>query len=241
MHKQDKGITLNCFSPPVMMATFIIETTMALYTVWRYKLTRATQLIVASLFFLGLFQLSEYFVCGGWDLKASFWARVGFVAITTLPPLGLHILHVIAGRPARKLVYFGYLTMAMFIVYFTLYKSAFTGYACTGNYVIFQIGNRPAVAYALYYYGWLLTAMVLCVRWANYYLHKAKKVTDKVKLIRALLVGYLIFLVPTAVANSVSPETRRGIPSIMCGFAVLFACILTFYILPHLAPRRSVT
>jgi len=52
------------------------------------------------------------------------------------------------------------------------------------------------------------------------------------------MVGYLVFLVPTALAYSVSPATRRGIPSIMCGFAVLFALILTLYVLPLAATRR---
>jgi hypothetical protein len=35
------------------------------------------------------------------------------------------------------------------------------------------------------------------------------------------------------VANTVKPETRQGIPSVMCGFAVLFALILAGYILPR--------
>jgi len=54
-----------------------------------------------------------------------------------------------------------------------------------------------------------------------------------------LVLGYLVFLIPTALANSVKPETRRGIPSIMCGFAVLYAIILALYILPKVGARRT--
>jgi hypothetical protein len=54
----------------------------------------------------------------------------------------------------------------------------------------------------------------------------------------AMVVGYLVFLVPTALANTVAPETRRGIPSIMCGFAVLFALILAVYITPRIGRLR---
>jgi hypothetical protein len=40
-------------------------------------------------------------------------------------------------------------------------------------------------------------------------------------------------LIPTGIANSVKPETRAGIPSIMCGFAVIFAILLVVYIAPR--------
>ena len=64
MFKDYKGKTF-CFSPPVMLATFIIEFGFAFYSIWRYKMTTISRLVVAMLFALGSFQLAEYMICGG--------------------------------------------------------------------------------------------------------------------------------------------------------------------------------
>jgi hypothetical protein len=48
-----------------------------------------------------------------------------------------------------------------------------------------------------------------------------------------MVLAYLSLLVPTTTVNLINPETVRGIPSIMCGFAVIFALILGLYILPR--------
>ena len=128
--------------------------------------------------------------------------------------------------------------MVVAIGYFLIDRTAFKGYACTGNYNIFQIGMRPAIVYAVYYYGWLFTSIGFCFRWAKE-LKRTGKGLNRLEAVQGLIVGYLVFLVPTALANTVKPETRRGIPSIMCGFAVLFALILAFYILPRLGTKRN--
>lgn len=223
-----------------MVATMMTETVMALYTVWRYKMTVLTRLAVTTLIMLATFQLAEYFVCTGYGPRAEQWSRLGFVTITTLPPLGIHILHRLAGKPGRKLIAGAYLSMAGFIGLFLSYQTAFIGHACTGNYVIFQIGDSVAGLYGLYYYGWLFTGMALGIRWANELQAKGQTTRAKLEAVRGLIIGYLVFLVPTAVSNTVNPSTRRGIPSIMCGFAVLFALILVLYILPRAGiPQRS--
>ncbi len=241
MQKRDDGsLRLNCFSPPVMLATFVTELLLATYTLWRYRLNVLGRLVLMSLLALAMFQLCEYRVCGGWGVDASEWARAGYVAITLLPPLGLHLLHVLAGKPGRRLVAVAYASMAGFIAFFLLDPVVFRSYQCTGNYVIFQIGEHPAVAYGVYYYGWLFAAIGLGVTWANRLAAKGAAGRNRLLAMRALIIGYLVFLVPTALANSVRPETRRGIPSIMCGFAVLFALILTLYILPRLGQKRYI-
>src|SRR5437660_1161960 len=98
MQKQP-STQFSCFSPPVMAATILIEISLAVYTVWRYKLNNLVRLAVAMLVSLAVFQLAEYFVCTGLGSMAAPWSRVGFVAITALPPLGLDIMHRLAGKP----------------------------------------------------------------------------------------------------------------------------------------------
>lgn len=218
-----------------MIATMVVEVSLALYVIVRYHMNDALRLIVVALGALGLFQLSEYFVCGGLGADGAAWSRVGFVAITALPPIGLHLLHVLAGKPGRKLVMASYASMAAFMTYFVASSNAFVGHECTGNYVIFQIGVNPSLAYGMYYYGWLLTALLVGYRWVTKAI-MPKKVKAQVG---ALMAGYLVFLLPTGIANTVKPETRAGIPSIMCGFAVLFALILALYIAPRAAEIRE--
>jgi len=156
-----------------------------------------------------------------------------------LPPLGLHLLHVLAGKKAGKLVVAAYVTAAGLIGVFLGYSQAFTGYACTGNYVIFQLATNGSYVYGAYYYGWLLATIGLALRWSRMLASRGKKYAQQQRNVYALIFGYLVFLVPTALANTITPETRRGVPSIMCGFAVLFACILVGYILPNAGRRYS--
>ena len=223
-----------------MLATLIFEAVAALYIVWRYRMSVLARLIVTVLAALAVFQLSEYYVCTGYGGHAITWSRLGYVAISMLPPLGLHILHILGERRQRTLVMTAYATMAGFIAYFLLYENAFTGYQCTGNYVIFQIGHWPAIAYGVYYYGWLFAALSLGLQWLKDLKKLRNKIAAKrVQAMGALLLGYMIFLLPTAIANTVAPSTRQGIPSIMCGFAVLFAFILVAYIAPRQLRKRK--
>src|SRR5438105_4564330 len=127
-----RNTQLNCFSPPIMVATMVIEACLAVYTLWRYKLNDLTKLVTLMLLALATFQLAEYFVCTGSDSIGVPWSRIGFVAITALPPLGLHIVHVLAGKQGRNIVYWVYAIMLSFIGYFLLAQHTFLGHRCTG-------------------------------------------------------------------------------------------------------------
>jgi len=221
-----------------MIATIIIEVSLALYTIWRYKLSVITRLVTLTLVMLATFQLSEYFVCTN-NGAAAWWSRLGFAAITTLPALGIHILHVLAGKPKRLLVTVAYATMALFIGFFLLHPNAFFGHQCTGNYVIFQMAHTYGGWFTAYYYSWLVIGIMLAVYWAGQLQAKGKSAYRQLEAAWAMVAGYMVFILPTILANTVKPETKRGIPSIMCGFAVLFALILTLYILPRAAKPRT--
>jgi hypothetical protein len=239
MHKRE-GVYFNCFSPPVMLTTLTIESVLAVYTLWRYKMTELTRLITAMLLGLAAFQLAEYNVCTNYSHHPIGWSRFGFVMITALPPLGVHIMHVLADKPDRRIVVSAYVTMAAFMAFFLLSATAFTGHQCTGNYVIFQFSPKVTGAYSIYYYGWLLTGILLGARWADALMRqKGLAARRKLEAVRGLIVGYVVFLVPVAVVNTVRPSTRQGIPSIMCGFAVLLALDLALYILPRAATIKE--
>lgn len=237
-----ESTALNCFSPPVMIATMVIEVSLAVHTLWRYKMSNLVRLTVITLVTLATFQLTEFFVCTGSVGHVISWSRFGFAAITLLPPLGLHLIHVIADKPGRRLVRTAYVTMAAFVVFFLAFPGVFDSYQCTGNYVIFHLRPRAGGVYWVYYFGWIITSMFLAFKWLGE-LEKAVKAGEKaqntVRATQGMIAGWLIFIVPTALANVINPTSRQGIPSVMCGFAVFFALILALYIVPRAAePKR---
>lgn len=223
--KDNKSTNFYCFSPPVMIATFAIEIFLALYILFRYHLTATVKLIVLALASLALFQLAEYNVCGG---ASSVWARVGYVAITALPVLGIHLMTHFTGRKLNYVGKTAYASMGFLMAYFLISPSAFTGYQCTGNYVIFQLTSTMTSVYMLYYYGWLLAAIAMGIK----YIFKPLTTKRQKSLIKALILGYAVFIIPTALVITLNPTAASGIPSIMCGFAVFFAVILGVKIAP---------
>lgn len=225
--------TFYCFSPPVMLATFLVESGLLLYVLWRYKLSPVTRVAAALLAFLATFQLAEYYVCSQTGTSAVFWSRVGFVAITLLPPLGIHLIHLISKKPERLLLYTAYVTAAVWALVFGASEWAFNGHVCSGNYVIFQLRPNVGLMYSIYYYGWLLAGVWLV---SSFRRSVPKKIRGELSW---LVAGYFVFLVPTSIVNIVNRETLSGIPSIMCGFAVLFALILVFRILPTASGKRD--
>lgn len=220
-----------------MIATMLTEIILFMYTLVRYKMNSRVRLGATILLFLAIFQLAEYNVCGGMGASAATWSRIGFIAITILPPLGIHLVRTIAGKGWKSVIWLAYASAAVWVFLFAFGERAFSGHVCAGNYVIFQLKPSLGFWYFTYYYGWLLLTILMCVSFVG----SAKKPIRDALLLQTF--GYLVFLLPTTVFNTVKPSTVSGIPSIMCGFAVLYALILVVGVLPtadkKVAPRRK--
>lgn len=223
---------LYCFSPPVMLATFLFEFGAAVYTIWRYKMDTVSRLVVVTLLALGTFQLTEYMTCGGLGLNHIEWARLGYASITLLPALGIHLLVRIASKKAPLLVGAAYATCLAFLLFFIFAEGSVALDACYANYVVFNTHFASGWPYAIYYYGWLLVGAYLAYRWSAQY-------PKRKKALLGMAIGYASFILPTTFFNLVDPSTTRGIPSIMCGFAVLFAISLLAFVLPGSAKKRQ--
>lgn len=233
MFNKKSSMRLYCFSPPVMIATFVLEVAGALWVWLKYKTDKLSRIIIALLVFLALFQLAEANVCEGWmGLTGDFWSRLGFISISMLPPLGVHLAVSVLNHQAKKprfthLPMVAYSTGALFIGFFLFGSASVVFDQCLGNYVIFKVGASAAEAYGLYYYGWLLVGVWLCF-WA------AKKQAKALRqALNVLGLGYLLFMLPTTAVNLIDPTTIDGIPSIMCGFAVLLAVTLVAGVAPR--------
>lgn len=218
-----------------MAATFIIEISLVIYTLWRYRLNSISKISSILLLCLAVFQLAEYGVCeGALALSSTEWAKLGYVAITLLPPLGIHLIARLSGDKRVFPVVIGYSMSMLFIGIFLFVTNGISADACLGNYVIFQQAPGTGIWYGMYYYGLLIAAI-------GYALHRARAgVGSRIRqAMHMLVVGYLIFMVPTTIVNTIDPSTISGIPSIMCGFAVFFAVLLVFGVLPQALTKRS--
>lgn len=216
-----------------MLATFTIEILFALYIVWRYQMNTISRLVVAILGSLAVFQGAEYMICGGLGINPGTWSRLGYGAITLLPPLGLHLVYAIAGKQSKFLVPASYITAGAFLTYFVFISGSITGSTCYANYAVFDTAAASSKLYGLYYYGWMLTAAALSFRWAQ-------SSKDNIKrALYAFCAGYGAFIVPTTAINLIDPSTIAAIPSIMCGFAVILAFILVGKVAPEAGIPRG--
>jgi hypothetical protein len=230
-----KGLKFYCFSPPVMIATFVIELILALYLLFKYKLSSVTKLAVLMLVCLATFQLAEYGICEQLGFGGLTWAKIGFFAITLLPPLGVHLVHVIAGKKMGILKPVMYAGAALWIGFF-LFGGLINNSVCHGNYVIFDIPEPFELLYYVFYDVLLLVAIGL----ATAYAHQTKKPHVR-RALHSLAVGYLLFIVPSMIFVAIDSYTGANspLPSIMCGFAVLLAVILAVKVVPESSNEKK--
>jgi hypothetical protein len=231
-YKRRSGTTFFCFSPPVMVATFAIEVGLLLYTIIRYRLNPLTRIITATLLCLAVFQLAEFNVCEGEAGLGGVYSRLGYIAITFLPPLGIHLVQTIAGRGSKYIVWAAYAMGITLALIFGLNDGAFSSHACGGNYAVFQLADSLGGIFFGYYYFWLLAGISMCL---YYSVSATKRIREALTL---QTFGYLSFILPTGIVNALHPSTINGIPSIMCGFAVIYALILAFGIAPRVLTKK---
>ncbi|TXI90650.1 MAG: hypothetical protein E6Q36_01035 [Chryseobacterium sp.] len=235
MNSKNKN-TLYCFSPAVMVATLVIEIALAVYVFVRTKTSAIKKIAIATLLLLALFQLAEYMVCGAYDeVLVNVASRVGYVAITFLPALGMHLANEIAGRKNNWTTIVAYLLAGGFALYFGFAPATINSSICTGNYVIFNLKHSVSLLYTVYYFSVIFSVIGLSAQLA-----RIQKNVNKRKALHWLIAGIMVFLVPTGLAYWLIPDVELGIPSIMCGFAVLYAIILAGKIVPLATkPKRA--
>ncbi len=228
--EKERSVTLYCFTPGVSLATFFIETIFALYVAIRYKMNAFGRLSALLLLLLGAFQLAEYSLCQG--MHPLPWTQIAFVSITPLPIISFHLIALVT----RKSVWtnIGYALAAAFIAVIVASPTIFLGSACTGRFVVFNTSSPFIHFYTAYYLGFLTLGIVKAARSAY------ARIGDRT-LLAWLLLGYASFIAPTIALYVYSAVTRSGFASILCGFAVLFACILVVKILPLQEKKKKIS
>lgn len=222
--KDRKGLTLYCFSPPVMIATFLIEMILAFYVLIQSIKYKSNVAIVITLVFLALFQLSEYQICEG--SNPIFWTRIGLFVITFLPVLGIYLISKL--DKDSKLLKIGFLIAIIIGTLFLLSPNSIKGATCGGNYIMFDVDSSLYSFFGYYYFIFLFLGI-----WKSIQGIKANHNKTKIKnALKWFVIGYLSFILPLTIVYILIPITRVAVASIMCGFAVIFAFILTFKIAP---------
>jgi len=216
--------TFYCFSPPVMLATMAIEVCLALYTILRFRHGLFAKLVVLTLLLLAFFQLAEYEICA--DSGTLVWSRLGLIAITFLPAVGLHMVAVVSKK--RIYLSFGYVFATALSLFFAFGPASGIGSFCGGNYIIFNWPREIFIFYAIYYGGFLTLAIWKSLVALN--LSHSKRVHNTLKW---LMIGYSTFMVPVGIVYAFYAPARMAVASIMCGFAVTLAFILTFMVVPN--------
>lgn len=227
---------LYCFSPLVMLTTLIIELCLAVYVFWRIKPSRLKALIVFTIVLLAVFQAAEFFVCSRYSLEAvNIASRIGFVAITFLPPLSIHIANETVGRRNNWAIIACYIPAFVLAVIFSILPNTISSTMCTGRYVIFQLEGLLSYIYPIYYFG-----LLFGILGTSFYLARKEKNQKKRYALLWLMVGTLSFMIPTAIVYWVVPDSAYTIPSVMCGFAIIYAFILTTKVAPVAGNKKSI-
>jgi hypothetical protein len=223
--KKGKNETvLFCFSPPVMLATVVIELGLALWTLFRYRKELFGKIAVLILLLLAAFQISEYQVCG--NHNAETWSRFGLVAITLLPVLGFRLISLITEK--KRFVILGSIIATMFVLFFIFAPLDMVSSLCGGNYVIFTGPSSLYEFFGAYYFGFLILSI-----WQAMVSQRAAASKVYKGILRWMVIGYLSFILPVAVVYIIYAPARVAVASVMCGFAVIFAFILAFVIVPR--------
>lgn len=224
---------LYCFSPLVMALTVMVELALLLQVIVTRKKTFVTLLAGGILLCLAIFQGAEYAICEtGFSKYVS--AQIGLIAITALPPLGVHLVQRISGKKANFITYLAYASMFVWWYSF-LFGAPMQSQSCGGNYVVLKFNAGYGQAYFVYYYWWMLVGMLV----GAYELALGKQPKNIRYALVAYALGYLSFIVPATVIWLTVDSAREGLPSIMCGFAVVFALILGLYVVPKVEERKQ--
>jgi hypothetical protein len=171
---------------------------------------------------LGVFQLAEHLICTAY---APLWIKIGYVAITLLPPLGIHIISEITKRYTKLLV-IAY-SIATFLIALILFLPQLELRAvCQPHFVEVFNSDWFGWVHFSYYAVFVFAAMYLL--WHSIHIHRGDKKEEI-----WMLVAYIGFVVPALGLFYLKIISHVALPSVMCGFAVIVALILTLVVIPR--------
>ena len=221
--QKQSDVTFYCFTPVVSLATFFIEFLLAFYVLFKYKLTKFGNLTVATLLCLGTFQLTEFLICT--TSYGDLATKVGYIAITLLPALGIHSITVIA-RKNNLMVISAYIYAALLVVGIIFIPDINLQTSCMPLYVDVKVSDWFSILHYFYYAFYVFGAIYIT-------LNSLRKHIGDAKEEKWLILAYAAFLVPSEGLFFLRIISSTAVPSVMCAFAVFTAIILVLFVMPR--------
>jgi len=212
-----------CFAPHVSLATAVIEFTLGIIILLKFRKSVVSRFGAALVFVLGLYQLIEFMFCI--TDQRVLWATIGFITYTFLPAIGLHFAVRFVKLKINTLLI--YLPAVIFGLISLLATNFITGGSChtifiSVDNVFFPEHIIVAFFYALYYSSYILVACFLM--WKKYFLSKNK---EEKRMTFILLGGLLIVTIPATILMVIFPMFDVVFASMYCEFSLVFAIMIS--------------
>jgi len=216
-----------CFTPIVSLSTAIFEFAVATFIFFYYRKSKISKAIIILIYCLGLYQFSEYMLCMSSD--PVLWAKIGFIAYTFLPALGLKTFLKYTGKKQNNLLIFIvpilYSAFAIITEKFILESSCEKYFVTVKNMFWAHTNIIPMILYSCYYFGFIAYVCYLII---NHYIKTKNTLKRKRDIV--FFIGIFTSLLFALVFLFIFPALSVRFPSIYCHFAILFAaCTLIGY------------
>ena len=210
------------YSPILSIATVIFEITAGIWA-WigrgRKAILRSSAMI---LFLLAAYQIIETVLCSNPEGMKTF-GRIAFMVVLWLPPTGLLLLSLLAGKKEiwLRIYTFVFYAIAVFIFIWLLIDRTPIGVSVCLVVFARYYDAMPAtlnLIYAAFYQLGLIS--MLCI--SGILSVKTEDAFQR-KLIGQVLFGCLAFIIPTFIVINLFDITQGAFSSILCHFALLLA------------------
>ena len=225
------------YSPVLSLVTAFFELTLMGVALSSTGRKRILLPVAAILFFLAGYQLLEVFICS--NTEAVLWARIAFLDVVWLPPLGIWLMVQLAGWTKtlwRQVAYFFFALAAGLGIWLFADSRAVGGTVCS---VVYADYWNPSDVFAVYGGFYQLGLMVMMVGGVLGLATDLER-EDRHHL-ADLTAGTVLFVVPSMVIQVVFPNLLGATPSIMCHFALILAVFLGRLVLRERRVARVAT
>jgi len=212
-----------CFTPKISLLTAIIELVIASLVFLRYKKSELAKFVALFIFLLGFYQFTEYMLCTSGEIQL--WGRMGFVAYTILPAVGIHLTLSYTKRKFNRLLV--YIPTIVFILIAALDPQFVILGSCgqlfvSVNHYFNDLANHAAASfiYWSYYCGYVLAMSLLL-----FLSIKQEKNHKKINAYLLILLTLLLVIIPPFVLVNLFPAIEHAFPSVYCQFALIYAVV----------------
>ena len=214
-----------CFTPFVSGSVAALEWIFATLILLRFRKSKVTPYVISLLYLLGAYQFTELMLCVTGN--AELWVRVGFVAYSFLPVIGVHFVLVMVDSAWQRFAKFLYAIPVAFSAAAMLSPNFVEEGVCNSIFVtartmFFQPRENPLVAmmYGGYYYLFILISVVIV-------LFSYPKERNRMKRIYYAMgiFGLSLITISPFIFIILLPAYGLRLPSIFCEFALAFAII----------------